>query len=1241
MTDNRVGGVGGSSEDERSEGGVSGGELSEDGLTEAERLNDLAAAHLARFEREGHDEDLERAVVLQTAAAQLCGPEEPSFPLIQANLGYVLCTFEEAAEDASVLPAAAEAARLAAGALADDRPEAERVLSTVVWILRVCLARRVERPVLEEALKAVRRALALADPEHRNRRLEILAALLRTAVDQLGDHRRIPELLSCLRELAQSPAVDRASRPALLAELASVLRDQYDRTSEVGALAEAVSAGRELAELLSDARTPRRTYYLSLLGVNLRDLYRATDDPDRLAESVEVWREAVAVATPDELGLFFRPELAVLLQELGERTGAPQLLREAVDVRRAVVDAAPDADAHGYLGEALAAAGDPEATARYREAVRLSTDPVRRARWESGLSEVLAAAGESAEAVALARAAAAGFAGHPGQDVAYHRLANRLCALAGAQADPELMAEATAAARALLACVPEGSAGRAGALHELGQQLFLHFKLVPDRPILEEAVTRGREAVAAAGAPGPASAVFHCGLGRSLHLLARFLRDGALLAEAETELRTGIAAAPADHRLLPSFRADLAEVLLAPAAGTRPEEAAVRESVALAREAVAGGEQRALAILARALTALYEVTDDPDVCAEGIAFAVEALRADDGEPPASARARVDRGGRLMALGDLLRERYARLGEPADLDRAIDSYTAARALVPAGHISQSHLTATLWAMIGLRWGRSGGAEDETLMIRTGLDAAATVTDPRVAGRLRSLLAFALQHRNQRTGDPADLDAAVRLCRDFLAAEGADDADRIPTRAQLCYLLRVRYSRSGDLAELDEAVEHGRAAVASEGADPVELALWRSDLSAALRERAESTNSTEDIDEAVEFGRLAAGGGANPGATSHYAGALAHRFQALGELDDLHKAVRLSRTALQLAQADAGAHLSNLGANLARRDTALGTRADLDEAIGVFRDAVAATGEHHQSRPNRLYNLAAALCKRYQEDGAEADLAESREAATAAAALATEGHPVRAYVLDLLGQLSRLRYRRLGEPADLDRAVGEGRTARDAAARHPALGALVGNLASYLLDRFELTGSTADLDEAVSSCRTGLRMRGQQAANLGVALGRALAARFEAIGDPADAREAVEVRRAFAEDPSGRTESRLAAAVEWGGFALDHGLPDALQAYRTAVPLQRLAVSLGADRADRERILARWRGLAGDAAEAALAADDPVVAVELLEQGRGVLWSQLLDLRTDLAQVERRAPELVRRLVSVRKRIDRQE
>ena len=115
--------------------------------------------------------------------------------------------------------------------------------------------------------------------------------------------------------------------------------------------------------------------------------------------------------------------------------------------------------------------------------------------------------------------------------------------------------------------------------------------------------------------------------------------------------------------------------------------------------------------------------------------------------------------------------------------------------------------------------------------------------------------------------------------------------------------------------------------------------------------------------------------------------------------------------------------------------------------------------------------------------------------------------------------------------------------------------------------------------------------------------------------------------------------MAAARAWGKSAFTAG--DTLSAadgYATAVGLLPELAWHGLDRDTREEQLADWAGLAADAAACMIAVGQPHQAVEMLEQGRSVLWTQALHLRSDLSLLREAAPHLALRLDEIRRELD---
>lgn len=138
----------------------------------------------------------------------------------------------------------------------------------------------------------------------------------------------------------------------------------------------------------------------------------------------------------------------------------------------------------------------------------------------------------------------------------------------------------------------------------------------------------------------------------------------------------------------------------------------------------------------------------------------------------------------------------------------------------------------------------------------------------------------------------------------------------------------------------------------------------------------------------------------------------------------------------------------------------------------------------------------------------------------------------------------------------------------------------------------------------------------------------------------AAEAIAVWQRAARLPSAAAADRIAAAISWGAQAAELGddWAQAMEGMATAVDLLPLLARRGLDRAQRDRLLADCAGLAQDAAAAALAAGRPEQAVELLERGRSVLWSQLLEQNTELDALRVAAPALAARLDQVRSALD---
>ena len=669
-------------------------------------------------------------------------------------------------------------------------------------------------------------------------------------------------------------------------------------------------------------------------------------------------------------------------------------------------------------------------------------------------------------------------------------------------------------------------------------------------------------------------------------------------------------------------------------------------------------------------------------------------RAVDLTPPGDP----DLAGILSNLGNSLRARFGRAGVAADLDAAIDAGRRAADLTPPGDPDLGRILSNLGASLATRFGRAGDAAD----LDAAIDAGRRAADLTPPGRpdlatCLSNLGSSLRTRFERAGVAADLDAAIDAGRRAVDLTPPGDPDLAGRLSNLGASLRTRFGWAGDAADLDAAIDAGRRAVdLSPPGDP-DLAGRLSRLGVFLAARFERAGDAADLDAAIDAGRRAVdltppGHPDLAGRLSNLGNSLADRFERAGDAADLDAAIDAGRRAADLTppgQPDLPSILSNLGASLHARFERAGDDADLDAAIDAERRAVDLTPPGHPDLAGRLSNLGSSLRTRFERAGDAADLDAAVDAGRRAADLTPPGDPDLAGIMSNLGASLRARFERAGDDADLDAAIDAGRRAVGLTPPgHLTLAGHLSNLAASLTTRFERAGDAADLDAAVDADRRavvatppGNPHLARYLSNLGASLatrfkrvgddadldaaidaqrraadltppghpglagylsnlGDSLRTRFERAGDDADLDAAIGCwRHASSKVPTGTPGVRLFAAGMWGVAAANAGRTrEAVEGFAVAVGLLPTAAWHGLDRATREERLAQFAGLATDAAACAILDARPELAVELLEQGRSVLWTQALNLRSDLTRLAENAADLAERLDSIRAILD---
>jgi tetratricopeptide (TPR) repeat protein len=658
---------------------------------------------------------------------------------------------------------------------------------------------------------------------------------------------------------------------------------------------------------------------------------------------------------------------------------------------------------------------------------------------------------------------------------------------------------------------------------------------------------------------------------------------------------------------------------------------------------------------------------------------------------------------LSDLAVILKSHFAASGEPAVLDAAIDAARGAVESAATGHRNRSVMLSNLSGLLMERYAHTGTAADLDDAIETGRLALQATAGSLVdrAGGLNNL-GNALQARFTETGNLPDLDAAIEAFQEAsdLCVENHDKAGILHN---LGIAWRNRYDSTGVPADLGNAIESCRAAVETASEEHPERSMFLSGLGSTSLTRFERTGETSyldsaiiafrealemlppgqhrtrgirlsglgqallgryrlsgdraDLDAAIETDRAAVREIApqHPefnAVLNNLAVSLWQRFECDGHMDDLNEAISVGRTSTQATtdgHVDRPARLSNVGLMLLTRFKHTGALSDLDAATEFAHNAVKAAPRSHSALAGMLSNLGIVLLQRYERNGDPRDLDEVILRYREALGITDVGSPDRPRYLANLCSALNTRFQRTGGSEDLDAAVAAGRdAASDIPSHHPERPRYLSSLGSVLTSRFEETGSAADLDDAVAACQAALDItpaehpeRADYLFLLGTALhsrykrthsrhdfDRALATHLEG-SRAVDARPSIRIRAAqAAASLTGLTDADLTADLLAGAVRL---LPE--------VADRRLS------RSDQQHAMGQWSGLAGDAAALSLAShagtptDRAVRALQLLEAGRGVLHSQALDMRSDLAELRECHPDLAHRFEVIRDELDR--
>ena len=747
-----------------------------------------------------------------------------------------------------------------------------------------------------------------------------------------------------------------------------------------------------------------------------------------------------------------------------------------------------------------------------------------------------------------------------------------------------------------------------------------------------------------------------------LLLLERFAQNGEVddLEAAIHAARAGLGLLPAGDRQRPMGLATLVRALTELSGRTgRSEDLA--EAVAtgrLAAAATARDEPARAAILATfgiALLKSAERTRSAELDDELVTVALQAL---DAVGTCAGQRRADY---LSLLGSALRVRFEHRGDLAELDRSIETHREAVSCVPIQGPPRADLLSNLGGVLRLRFewtGESDALHEAVALGRRAVNDAAE-DDPEHGG-FAMALGLALMDRFERYGDRADLAEAERHSRAGAASPAGSRSEGAARLSNLSVVLQSVDEHTAAAGTAAEAVSVARRALAESPEGDAGLIRRESNLANALVALYQRTGKVAALDEAVNLARRVAESVSTDDpdlarCLSNAGIALRSRFTRTGALTDLDEAIALGQRAVRAVPVEHVArpdYLTNIGVTLQTRADRTGSTEDLTAAVEAHSKALADTPIGHPMRPRYLANVAAALQTRAQHTGSDDDLTEAVDAARDATRALPHDSPLRPQTLANLGNCLCARYRRGRARDDIDAAVlAHSEAVKSLSPAGPALPAHLSGYAVALRERARATGSLDDLDAAITGLVRAVSSSaedGPEAAALRTNLGIALTDRFQLSGAPEDRRTAVsELLAAFAiqnAPPSVRLSAARGAAMLLTADELASAPEHYARLFASAVELLPQLAGRHLPHSDQREVLGGLGALIAEAVAAALSADPPPDqspaerAVRLLESGRAVLHSQVLDLRGDLTELQRRDAELARRFIELRDLLD---
>jgi tetratricopeptide (TPR) repeat protein len=375
----------------------------------------------------------------------------------------------------------------------------------------------------------------------------------------------------------------------------------------------------------------------------------------------------------------------------------------------------------------------------------------------------------------------------------------------------------------------------------------------------------------------------------------------------------------------------------------------------------------------------------------------------------------------------------------------------------------------------------------------------------------------------------------------------------------------------------------------------------------------------------------------------------RFNHLGDLIDLDNAIKYELQAHSLTaenHLDLAEQLSHLGAAYNSRFKHLRNLDDLDKAAEYSLRAIVLTPDHHPAFPGRLNHLSATYYERFIHLGNLSDLDNAIEKRLQAYSLTPKDHPDLATRLGALGAAYHERFVHVKNLDDLQKAIDYKQKALEATPEgHPQRHRRLANIGTSYYEQYMCQSSLSALDKAIECHHQALSFTSEENPFLSIqlsALSTSYHQKYLRLGNVDFLNQALSYLRQASRCVGAAPRNRLDAALDWARLAGGQNVPpdlNNLQAYQAAMELIPEVIWLGITVEQRFTALELLNNVVNKASSAAIQDCCYDLALEWLEQGRCIVWNQILALRSPLDELRVAHPSISHRLQEIRDELQR--